>query len=325
MTLQVRAYCEEDAPAWELFCAHALQSTLLHTRRFLSYHGTRFLDQSLIIYEDDKWLGIMPAALQLGDECCVVSHPGATFGGIVQQGQLRGETMINALRVCCQHYQTLGKQRLLYKVVPSFYHQQPAQDDLYALFRLGARRYRCDLSSTIDLAMRAPLNERRRRGLKKAQKNGVIVSTENALLPALWQVLSDNLERKHGTQPVHNLAEISLLLELFPTQIQIVCALREGQVLAGVLLFINANCYHTQYIASSEMGYQFSALDAVFDFCITEAYNKNKRWFDFGVCNEQDGKILNMGLYRFKTEFGGGGTIHEFFEILLNGELNVDS
>ncbi|MEY4593865.1 MAG: hypothetical protein RIQ47_275, partial [Bacteroidota bacterium] len=196
MTLHVRPYCEEDANTWDHFCTKAVQSTILHTRRFLSYHGTRFIDQSLIIYDDQNWLGIMPAASQPGDENCVISHPGATYGGIVHQGQLRGETMLDALKACCHYYRSSGKQRLLYKAVPSFYHQVPAQDDLYAIYRMGARRYRCDLSSTIDLAMRTPLNERRRRALKKAQKYGITISTDKELLPALWQVLTENLQRK---------------------------------------------------------------------------------------------------------------------------------
>ncbi|MDT4332229.1 GNAT family N-acetyltransferase [Methylomonas sp. MED-D] len=325
MTLQVRAYGEADAEDWDSFCDDSLQSTLLHTRRFLSYHGSRFVDQSLIIYDEHGWLGLLPAALQPDDEACVVSHPGATYGGIVQQGQLRGERMIEALRTCCRYYRSQCKQRLLYKAVPAFYHRQPAQDDLYALFRLNAHRYRCDLSSSIDLTTpRGRISERRRRSLNKARKNQIGLSGDMALLGEFWQVLTENLARKHGTGPVHSLSEITMLAERFPDQIQIVCGTHQDQVVAGVLLFITATCIHTQYIAANDIGYQFSALDAVFDFCITKAVSDGKRWLDFGICNEQAGKVLNEGLYKFKTEFGGGGTVHEFFEIPLTGEENVD-
>jgi hypothetical protein len=36
-----------------------------------------------------------------------------------------------------------------------------------------------------------------------------------------------------------------------------------------------------------------------------------------GISTEQQGTVLNDGLYRFKSEFGGGGVVHEFFEIDL--------
>ena len=57
MSLSVRPYQPDDADAWDGFCEGALQSTLLHTRRFLSYHGDRFADRSLIIEEAGKWIG----------------------------------------------------------------------------------------------------------------------------------------------------------------------------------------------------------------------------------------------------------------------------
>nr|WP_315472194.1 GNAT family N-acetyltransferase [uncultured Undibacterium sp.] len=325
MSMQVRAYSSDDEALWDEFCINSLQSTLLHTRRFLSYHGTKFTDQSLLIVDDNKWLGILPAALMPNDPSCIISHPGASYGGIVHQGQLRGEAMIAALRACCTYFHSQGKQKLLYKAVPSFYHRMPAQDDLYAMFRLGARRYRCDLSSTIDLNNRANLNLRRRRSLNKAYKQNVVITTELLLLPVLWDVLMDNLAQKHDSTPVHSLAEMSILIDRFPKEIVPVFAMHEGKVVAGVILFITETCYHTQYIAASALGYQISALDAVFDFCVQLAQSDGRRWFDFGISNEQAGMFLNEGLYRFKTEFGGGGTVHEFFEILLNGELYVNS
>ncbi len=325
MSIQVRAFDSKDTLNWDAFCINSLQATFLHTRRFLSYHGTKFTDQSLMIVDDDKCLGILPAALMPNNPLCVVSHPGASYGGIVHQGHLRGEAMISALQACCAHFHAQGKQKLLYKAVPSFYHRIPAQDDLYAMFRLGARRYRCDLSSTIDLDNRINLNSRRRRSLNKAIKQNVSISMDLQLLPDLWRVLTDNLALRHDSRPAHSLAEISMLIEQFPKDIVPVFAMYEGKVVAGVILFITQTCYHTQYIGSTDIGNQTSALDAVFDFCIQQARSRSIRWFDFGICNEQEGTVLNEGLYRFKTEFGGGGTVHEFFEILLDGEPYVNS
>lgn len=320
----VRPYQAADQESWDALCAQAEQATLLHTRRFLSYHGDRFVDRSLLIEEDGTLVGLFPAAEHPADRTHVVSHPGITYGGILHAGALRGERMLNALAAVTDHFSGQGCARLTYKVVPSFYHSIPSQDDLYALFRLGATRVRCDLSSTIDLSRRGPVSQRRRRSLKKAQKAGVGILTGTACLPALWDVLTENLARKHGVAPVHSISEITLLSERFPENIQCVCAQLDGEVVAGVLLFTTPTAHHAQYIASSEAGYQVSALDMVFEHCIEQASALGKRWFDFGISTESGGTVLNENLYRFKTEFGAGGSVHEFYEIEL-GNTHVNS
>ena len=88
-------------------------------------------------------------------------------------------------------------------------------------------------------------------------------------------------------------------------------------VVAGVVLFNSTNVWHAQYIASNEIGYSLSALDAIFESLIDVAKTSGALYFDFGTSNEQDGLVLNDGLYRFKSEFGGGGMAHEYYELVL--------
>lgn len=313
----IRPYQEADQENWDALCAQAEQSTLLHTRRFLSYHGDRFVERSLIIEEEGVMVGLFPAAEHSADRTHVVSHPGITYGGVLHAGALRGERMLYALTAIGDHFSKQGYTRLTYKVVPSFYHSVPSQDDLYALFRLGASRVRCDLSSTIDLSRRGRVSQRRRRGLKKAQKAGVCITTGTVCLPAFWGVLTENLARKHGVSPVHSLNEITLLSERFPENIQCVCAQLNGDVVAGIVFFDTTTACHAQYIASSEAGYQVSALDMLFEHYIEQADALGKRWFDFGISTEAGGTVLNENLYRFKSEFGASGFVHEFYELDL--------
>lgn len=324
MKISVRPYESSHSNMWDDFCSKALQATLLHTRRFLSYHGDRFVDCSLIIEQEGKCVGLFPAALSSSDTGCVISHPGITYGGILHQGTLRGQRMVDALTEIRCHFLARGLDKLTYKAVPTFYHSAPAQDDLYALFRLGAERTRCDLSSTIDLQNRLPLSERRRRSLKRAVKAGVEVVEGGEYLPHLWEVLAENLAIKHGAKSVHSLDEIVSLADRFPNHIRCICARHANKVVAGVLVFITQTVYHAQYIASSEIGYEVSALDLLFAHTIEVAGNQGRRWFDFGISNELQGTVLNDGLYRFKSEFGGGGTVHEFYDLKLKtGKINA--
>ena len=317
MDIDLRLYDVADAEAWDAFCLSSYQATFLHTRRFLSYHGDRFQDRSLILENEGKIVGLFPAAVNPGDKACIVSHPGITYGGILNQSSLLGEQMVSALSKICRYYAELGFQRLVYKAVPYIYHVTPAQDDVYALFRQGAKRFRCDLSSTIDVAYRRSVSERRKRSLRKAQRAGVEIQMDNRYLPHFWSVLEENLLQKHQATPVHSLAEIQMLADRFPDNIKCVAGLIDEKVEAGVLLFNSPSVFHAQYIASSSAGQNVSALDVVFEYCISRACSENKRWFNFGISTENVGLFLNEGLYRFKTEFGGGGTVHDFYEINL--------
>lgn len=319
--MRVLPFQEESAVAWDQLVAASHASNFLHTRKFLSYHGSRFVDRSLMIYDDKQCLiAIFPAALHPTCKDMVVSHPGATYGGLIHAGKLRGEKTVMALDLISQHYREQGITHLRYKAVPHIYHAAPSQDDLYALFRLGAKRYRCDLSCAIDLAARLPTSERRRRALKNAQNNalGIVGGVEYA--SSIWSVLEENLARKHATRPVHTLHEITMLHERFPEQIEFIAAMHHGTTIAGAVLFHSAMVTHAQYIASSEEGYNLHALDALFEWCIKRAQKAGRRFFDFGISNENEGRILNSGLYDFKTEFGGGGIVHEFFELNLHGD-----
>lgn len=317
--MKIIPYQEDSASVWDELVATSHAATLLHTRKFLSYHGSRFVDRSLLIIDEkERLVGAFPAALDRTHKDMVVSHPGATYGGLVHAGKLRGEQTVLALELISQHYRAQGITRLRYKVVPHIYHVTPSQDDLYALFRLGAARYRCDLSCAIDLAARLPVSERRRRALKGAQKQGVEVFSGIEYAALIWLVLEENLARKHDAKPVHALQEILMLHERFPEQIEFVAAKHAGVVVAGVVLFHSATVAHAQYIASSEAGHNLQALDAVFEWCIGRAQqNGGTRFFDFGISNEEEGHVLNSGLYDFKSEFGGGGAVHEFFELEL--------
>jgi Acetyltransferase (GNAT) domain len=322
--MQARFFRDADAERWDAFCASAYGATFLHTRRFLSYHGDRFIDRSVVIEDGEQWLGVMPAARHPQHPERVVSHPGITYGGMVHQGQLRGGAMLAALASSVRLLHEAGFESLEYKVVPYIYHRAPAQDDLYALHRLGASASRCDLSCCVDLLRRLPVSQRRERGVKKATRSGIEIETGLGTARELWAVLEDNLQRRHGVQPTHAIDEILTLAKRFPVEIDFVVARLDAAVLAGVVLFRGGPTVHAQYIASTEAGAKAGALDLVFESCIERAQADGARYFDFGISTEAHGAVLNDGLYRFKSEFGGSGVVHQFFELNLEGAAHAD-
>jgi hypothetical protein len=292
--------------------------TFLHTRRFLFYHGERFVDVSVVIENgENDIISVFPAAEDPADKTCVVSHPGITYGGMVHDGRLHGQIMIDAIELLMSHYRNQGYGRVKYKAVPYIYHQRPSSDDLYAIFRLGGARYRCDLSAAIDLSSPWNRNEQRQRGLKKAIKSNVIIKADSNYIQPFWKILRSNLETKYSVSPVHAENEMEYLASSFPANIQVVVALKGDRIVAGTVLFRTPTTDHVQYIGSSEEGKELNALDAVFEYCISQAKGSGKRYFDFGISTEDGGKVLNEGLYRFKQGFGARGIIYDFYELAL--------
>src|SRR5258707_1320578 len=315
--MHVSPYSEQDAACWDDLVSRAPMATFLHSRRYLSYHADRFTDCSVLLKDADRLLAVFPAAIDSDRESRVVSHPGITYGGLLHDGTLRGQRVLEAFDLMKAHYRGLGFDSLRYKAVPTIYHLAPASDDLYALFRLGAVRYRCDLSCAIDLDHRGPVSERRRRALKKARERGVEVSEGATFAESLWQVLEENLARKFNLRPVHSVAEMRKLHSLVPDNIEFVVARLNSEVVAGVILFMTPRVIHAEYIASNEIAHEVCALDAVFEHCIKRARESAARYFSFGVSTESEWQYLNATLRQYNSEFAAGGVVHEFYEVNL--------
>lgn len=314
--MEVLSYEETMARQWDDLCHKSWNATFLHTRKFLSYHGSRFVDESVLIVDDGKIIGAFPAARDPRNDKTIVSHPGITYGGIIHCGKLRGSKMLGAFELLTKYYSDKSFCRIVYKAVPQIYHAIPSQDDCYALFRFNAIRSRCDLSCAIDLKMPTQRSDRRKRCLKKGL-SAVRITEETSSMNQFWKILQDNLFRRHAANPTHDLREIKLLISMFPENIKLICAELDGRVEAGTLIFVTKTSHHAQYIASSPKSQDVFALDVVFDKAIASAKNAGASYFDFGISNEDEGRYLNEGLYKFKSEFGGGGVLYEHFSIAL--------
>ena len=82
------------------------------------------------------------------------------------------------------------------------------------------------------------------------------------------------------------------------------------------MVFENTQIVHTQYLANSIIGRDVGALDFVIDKLINEIY-KDKKYFDFGISNENDGRFLNAGLIAQKEGFGARAVVHDFYELMV--------
>lgn len=310
--MRVSLYQPSFAESWDRLCLNSLNGTLLHRRSYMDYHGHRFTDLSLTIWEGSKLVGVMPAALGHDPET-VVSHPGLTFGGIVHDGRLVGKRMAEVLVHAADLYTSLSLAKLEYKAIPWLFHIQPSQDDVYFLKEAGATVKTSQLNTSINLGRGRTLSTRKRRNLQKSY--GLSLREGGAPeLPEFYSLLVENLSSRYDATPVHSLHELEYLFDRNRRDIRLWLAFVDSHIVAGCISFTSQSCWHSQYVASNHEGRTLGAVDACLIHVMNQAAAAGVTYFSFGISNEPPFNRLNQSLYKFKTEFGGGGVIHEIYD-----------
>lgn len=297
-----------DDAEWDRLCDSSLNGATIHTRRFLAYHGDRFIDRSIMLLNDNVLVGVLPAAIDPQHELAIVSHPGATFGGVVHSGYLRGAKMRESLDLILDFYRRHGYEYFTYKAIPRFYHQQPCEDDEYFLRFMGATVLTSSLNCVLTLGSASRLSSRKRRNLKKARDLHLSFD-EFHRLAEFHSVLCDNLSRRHRRTPVHSLPELVQLSAIMGENLKLCLATLDGQIVAGVVIFRSPRVWHAQYIAGTQQGFGLGAVDACLAHCLDAARLGGCEHFSFGISDDPETGKLNDTLYDFKAEFGGGGVV----------------
>ncbi len=316
--LRIVRYCSERKGEWDDFVSRAKNATFLFLRDYMDYHSDRFDDCSLMLYDADRLCALFPANFFV-DEGVVASHAGLTYGGLLLLPDAHAADVLRMMSDIAAWYKDrLSAQSLIYKPLPYIYAVVPAEEDLYALFRLGASLKGRSISTVVEGGAALPLSKLRRRGVALARKSGlkVVFSSSEDVYADFWDVLSEVLFERHSCRPVHSLEEILLLRSRFPDNIKLYVAYRDAELLAGVVVYETSRVAHFQYIASSSEGRSVGALDMLISYLIDEVYC-DKSFVDFGISTEQGGRLLNEGLLSQKEGFGGRAVVYDCYELVL--------
>jgi hypothetical protein len=312
VSLVVRRYDPSLRETWDDFVRRSKNGTFLFLRNYMEYHRERFRDHSLLIMNDAQPVALLPAHRT---DDAVHSHEGLTYGGLVTANAMTTPLMLDTFAAVLRHLQADGMRHLFYKTIPTIYHHCPAEEDRYALFLADGILYRRDVLSVIPRGAAAPVQMRRRRGAARATKLGVAVEKSNDW-GMFWPLLSNNLKRRFGVVPVHNVAEIEELARRFPENISLHVAGLDAEILAGVVIYESAMVAHVQYIAASPRGREVGALDQLVLHLLRGPFAQ-KAYFDFGASNELQGRFLNRGLVEQKEGFGARAVVHDFYRLEL--------
>ena len=309
--MKIISYKKDYYKTWNNFVEKSKNGHFFFQRDYMEYHSYRFDDFSLMIFDEtDKLIAILPANIK---ENILYSHQGLTFGGFLVDDKMKTETMLEIFELLKLFLKEKNIVKIVYKCIPYIYHIKPSEEDRYALFRNDAKLIRRDVTSTIDLTDQVRYSKGRKWTINKAKKES-IQTFQSDDYEIFWELLTGVLESNHEAKPVHTREEIKKLANLFPKNIKLFLAKKDERVASGALIYENQNIVHTQYLANSEEGREIGALDLLIDYLIKDTY-KNKKYFDFGISNEDAGRYLNTGLIAQKEGFEARAIVHDFYEL----------
>ncbi len=313
---------DNNSSAWDNFVPSANNGTLFHTRRFLSYHPEgRFNDHSLEFYKKGKLVGVFPAAIvETENGRTLVSHPGASVGSFVVPEDLAFADAMEMVNQLVEYSKRENFDRIKLTQTPTIYSKRLSHYIDFALKKNNFQYTKREISSVLFLEKSIDENltkfkSTHRTAVRKAEKSGIVVKQTNDF-SSFYEILKKNLSIRHNVTPTHSIDELMHLKDLFPDKIHLFGAFVEDKMVAGVVNFIATENVVLAFYISHDEDYQEARpinllFYKIFEWAITQKYSV----FDFGIftVNEEP----NMGLARFKENFGASGQFRDTLEIIF--------
>ncbi len=308
--ITIKPYSKENFELWNSFLLKAKNATFLFNRNFMDYHSDRFVDFSLMVFDGNKLIAILPANCQNNE---VFSHQGLSYGGLIVQKNIRIKNYICIFKSILSYLETHNIAFFNLKILPKIYNNSLADEIDYVSFLTNAVHYRCDTYLVLEDNMNYKSNRNRSRALSELSNTDIIIKEETDYSNFWNSILTPNLVNRFQTKPVHSLEEISKLSKLFPDQILLFNAYYQGILKAGVVMFVMDNVAHFQYSSGTEDRNEIPALDHLFDWIIKKF--KSKKYISFGCSSENNGLQLNEGLTYWKESFGAVASVQNYIRI----------
>ena len=319
---KIKQYTESNESEWEKIVSQGNNGTLFHLRTFLSYHpSNRFIDHSLIIEKKKKLFSVFPAAEQVVKEKkYLISHPGSTVGSFVVPESL---SIANAFELSSSLVKYAKRHKfegIRITLPPNLYQSRLSNYMDFALLNNGFFYLKRDITSILFLekTLQKTVEKFRpshKRSVRKAKENGIVVRQSNDF-KTFYKILEKNLSIRHGVKPTHSLKELVYLQSIFPGRVNLFSAFMGEIMVAGVINFIvNDHVVLAFYISHDEAYTESRAVNLLFYSIFDWAIQHHYKVYDFGTFTTEKGP--NMGLGRFKENFGASGIFRDTIEKIL--------
>ncbi|NRB61256.1 MAG: GNAT family N-acetyltransferase [Winogradskyella sp.] len=309
--MNIKQYHLSSKNKWNTFLSESNQQTFLFHRDFMDYHSDRFKDHSLMVYNEESLVALLPLN-KVGDT--VYSHQGLTYGGLIHKSVLKTEDYILIFKAVLKFLSEQGVKSITIKELPSIFLENQTNNPLnYLCFKLNASLDRMDMHSTLDMRFKH-YSRSRKNGYKRGEKNELVVKEVEGFTEFWNTVLIPNLDIKHEVKPVHSLEEITLLKSRFPNQIRQFNVYHKEELVAGTTIFETNNVAHSQYISGNADKNTLGSLDFLHQYLLDEVFI-GKPYFNFGISNTNEGQQINQGLKYWKEGFGARSMSQGFYTI----------
>ena len=317
----VKTYNSEDFTLWNEFILRANNATFLFHRDFMDYHSDRFLDYSLLVFQGENLVTILPANRV---EDMVFSHQGLTYGGFVFESNIKLGQVLSIVKEVLKYLNNYNIKTLKLKRIPSIYTSFFSEEIEYAMFLTEAKLIRRDCLSVLDLTMDYKISKTRRESIHRGKKNELEIREESDFKLFWEEILIPNLDKKHSAKPVHSFQEMELLHQKFPYNIRHFNVYYMGKIVAGTTVFVTDNVAHPQYISGNSQKNGLGSIDYLYHYLITEVF-KDKHYFDFGPSHENNGKQINQGILFWKESFGAKTTVQDWYEVETEDYIKLEN
>lgn len=318
--LKVELFNQKYKEKWDKFVKESKNGTIFHTRQFLSYHPPdRFRDHSLLFVKDGHILSVLPACvIEEDNSICLYSHKWSTYGGFVVPKNCGIKLSLELVDSLLEYVDKKNIKKIWIRVPEYIFEKEPAQEIKFAMWYRGFKIKYLELSTCYDLEifnnkdLRSPIFWEARKSIREGIE---IIFDDLKFYKEFYDLLSKNLLKKYNKKPTHTFEEILKLKKLLGEQMTIITAHYKKKLIGGLLVFLaHDKTAHIFYSVGKGNIKGIYPTDTLVDFLVRYLKLKGFKYLNYGISTENEGKIINLDLFRFKEKFKGFGVYREVWE-----------
>lgn len=316
--LVIHPLSDSERPLWKHFIYESQNGTLFHDLDFLAYHPTsKFTPVPLLFQEKGNLKAVFPGVEQKkGNHKALLSHPGASYGGLVLARGLGAEEIYKLVSDLVTWGKEQGFGRIEMTLPPEICSEDPDHHLEFALILSGFKIARSQLTGAVPLFPPHPrIKNSAMRMVGKARRAGVEVAKSDDF-KGFYEILVEN-RSQHGAKPTHTFEELERLRKLVPEHLVLFEAMLGGKAVAGTLLFLlNERVALNFYLAHLREFQEHRATNLVFYETIQWVKAQGFRYLDMGT--SMVGAEPNWSLTDFKERFGARGFLRNTFQLEMS-------
>jgi hypothetical protein len=307
---------------WDRFVSRSMNGTVFHSQQFLAYHAEgKFTMHHLLFFHEERLVAVLPGGLKANGT--VFESPlGASYGSFVVE-DISADIALGIVEAFETHVREYGIKEVYLTSAPVIYQPIITQNLDFALLYKGFSFQRHYISHAIALLPEVKpfdvFQPTARKHIRRVLKNNPDVIVEEVLnsdlqqgLKEFYPILLEN-KAKFDAKPTHSLDELLKLHELLPDFMKLFLVRKNGEPIAGSLLFLANDrvaliFYHMLRYSYDELKPIYLLMNAVTHWSWKNGY----RFVDIGVSqdtHDENPMTPALSLIRFKEKFDSRGLL----------------